>query len=148
MHSDFKLDKILLVDRQYYKIIGIHYYNLTNIYGEERKWISYTLQGKHRRWLTKRINDDYYLWSITTARNLKRKLSSAKICFDYSGLAFIKFKGRRGFSEPLAELLLFKVKRNRSKSLFSIERFIKQHKLKTYCYIGQGLSELNYVYRN
>jgi hypothetical protein len=140
MDMRLRLGDKISINENFYKVIGIDYYSLKNLYGESKQWISYTLQGKSRIWITQGIDKGYYLWNATNIKNVKKN-NLMKIRFDYSGIAFIKFRGQRGFSEPLAELFIFE-REQAGRSLFAIERFIKKYRIKTYYYVGQRINIL------
>lgn len=139
MKTDFQVGKMLNIKEHAYKIVGADLYRLENLRLSSQHWISYTLLGENRCWITNGIEKRWHIWSSVDRIKIKKKFTgSLRLLLNFSGLAMIDFRGERGISQPIAEVLIFKDKNNQ---LIAVERFPHRRKTYTYYYVGHGLKK-------
>lgn len=107
-----------------YKIIGIDYYTLTNIFGEKVDWTSYTLIDKNeeKTWVSGPYDGKYVQWSLFSAEEFKKD-KNATLNPNLTGISTIKFDGNPGFSTPYAEIVWMNT--SGKYDYIALERFMK-----------------------
>lgn len=105
-------------------LTGVDYYVLEDFGGKKCKWPSYTLVSKqkapfNRYWFVKwqGKNAPWILWTKSKQRLAPKK---AKMIFEKSGIAHIKFVGDFGASTPWASLIQYKAGKDK---YYCLERF-------------------------
>ena len=140
------IGSVVYVRNTEFSVVGIDYYTLLNTRGQKVKWTSFTIKNKNKRkWLIKDINNKDILWE--KAEQLKIVGIKREYMFNpsMSGIATILFKGKRGFSTPMAEILWFDIiAKNSDFDYYVQENFFEFKKnnlasIKRYYYRGKSI---------
>lgn len=124
MNSGDKLNKEVVLKGVTYKVIGIDYYTLNNLFGESVDWTSYTLIDKdeNKTWVSGPYAGKFVQWSLFSAEEFKQD-KKASMDPNLTGIANIKFEGNPGFSTPVAEIVWLKT--SGTYDYIAMERFMK-----------------------
>lgn len=125
---------VIHVENIEFSVIGIDCYSLLNMNGRKRKWISFTIKNKNKKqWIVRGINNKEILWE--KSKQLKNAIIQNNYRFNpiMSGIATIQFRGNKGFSTPLAEIIWFDSRnKNNNSDYYVQENFLvlKKNNLK------------------
>jgi len=125
--NKLKLNQKVTIGNNFYKVIGIDHYRLNNLFGETKKWDSYTLidEDNNKTWISYGAVKDYYLqWTLISETEFKKGIM-APPQLELTGIADVTFEGNPGFSTPTAELVWFNLK-EQNYDYFVYERFLEQ----------------------
>ena len=122
------INQKVTIEGKIYKIIGIDHYILNNLFGELKKWNSYTLidDKKNKTWVSYGAIKNYYLqWSLISAEEFRDGII-VPANLDLTGIANVTFEGNQGYSTPTAELVWFDLK-DQKYDYFVFERFLESN---------------------
>ena len=103
------------------KVVGIDWYRMRNVAGDEKKWPSYTLvsdqEGKFFRWWITDEKDGLYYWTPISREEIEGS-------FDHndSGLCTLDAEGDSIVSSPFSSVLVFK----NNEEIFCMEAFLEE----------------------
>jgi hypothetical protein len=122
------INQKVTIEGKIYEIIGIDHYVLNNLFGELKRWDSYTLidNKNNKTWVSYGAIKDYYLqWSLISAEEFRDGII-VPANLDLTGIANVTFEGNQGYSTPTAELVWFDLK-DQKYDYFVFERFLENN---------------------
>ena len=122
------INQKVTIEEKIYEIIGIDHYVLNNLFGELKRWDSYTLidNKNNKTWVSYGAIKDYYLqWSLISAEEFRDGII-VPANLDLTGIANVTFEGNQGYSTPTAELVWFDLK-DQKYDYFVFERILENN---------------------
>lgn len=114
-------DQVTLKDFPISKVVGIDWYRMRTVSGEEKKWPSYTLvsdqEGKFSRWWITDEKDGLYYWNPVSKDEI-----DGTIDHNDSGLCTLDAEGDSIVSSPFSSVLVFK----KNDAIFCMEAFSEE----------------------
>lgn len=126
-----KLHEQVTFEGKLFKVNGFDEYTLIDIYGQSRKWTSYTIidvaDDKNRIWLGYGMVESYYVkqWLISELE-FKKKTENLPLNGRFTGITNITFVGDQGYSLPNSELIWYD-DNSELYDFFVIERFLEKN---------------------